>query len=1124
MTVSVFRNSVTKGCIALALTLILSTFVNSPASAAEFPYVKNAELSLLGICSTSGIDPIPDPSCTGEPPSYPPPPDRPSGRFTEPKVVAVDSYGNEYVASFAETTPLAGRIDVFDDEGKFIFELTDTVGVKSMAIDSEGNLYARKNSVEIVRYSPTLYEGEAGNIEYVNPPVLIAEDKESNGGMAIDSSNNHLFIVAKDGIREYSSAVTGNNLLNTIPTVNWTTWVAIDAQRRRLYVSGDCKSVKAAQECGVWVLDADSPYAVLEEMDGSNLPAGEFRSGKGWTSIAVDEETGHFFVDDLESTKNIYEFDQNYEYVSTLTDLNFSGGNPLQIAISNSSLDADAKNRRFLFVPVLIPSGRVLAFEPPGARPPTVEEVSAANIGESEAQLRATVDPGGADTEYVVEYVTEAEFDSEGFAGAQIAEQGTISRASLAKVVNAVATGLSPGTKYRFRVVAENESDTSEDEALFATFGPYVQSGGCANQVHRTGASAPLPDCRAYELVTPADTASHNPKSPNSATGGPNKWPTPTASPAGDSLAFMVFGGLIPGLDATGGNVFTGDLYVSARTAAGWQTKAKSPNGAQAIYAYAGGLSADHGYAAIDVSKQGTLAVNESLTSYIRYPDGSFNLTGEGSLATNVAVETAYISPGGTHILFTNRQVNAAGEPAHQLEPSGGAPGLYDRTPDGALHPVSILPDGTVASVSRDEYAGVSLDGSAVAFTAAINGPIYLRVDNSETLEATPADAEFAGLNDDGNYLFYVLNGDMYRFSSETASTEAITETGDVDPVNVGEQGTGAYFLSPSVLSTGPNPNDAEPQPGAHNLYHWDDGTTRFVATVTERDADGEVGSNGLGLWLQALNSFPGRLSSRVTADGAALLFESRADLADFNSSGKAQIYRYDADGETLQCVSCSPTGTAPTTDARLATVLADINKGISGITGNTVIPNLSPDGSRAFFESRERLAVNDNDGLNDVYQWEALGKGNCAEPSGCLNLISSGQSSENDHLFGVSRSGDDVFIITADLLVAEDKDETLSVYDARIGGGFAPPTSPPGECLGEACLPTAVPPDDSTPGSASYRGYGNVVKQKPRCGKGTRRVRSAGKVRCVRTHKRNHKTTGNRRKGRTRAGGRAHR
>jgi hypothetical protein len=252
-------------------------------------------------------------------------------------------------------------------------------------------------------------------------------------------------------------------------------------------------------------------------------------------------------------------------------------------------------------------------------------------------------------------------------------------------------------------------------------------------------------------------------------------------------------------------------------------------------------------------------------------------------------------------------------------------------------------------------------------------------------------------------------------------------------------------------------------------------------------------------IWLQGINSF-GNLPLRATADGQALLFESRADLTGFESKGKTQIYRFGAAAGSLECLSCDPTQKAPDTDASLLSP-RNLLDPLKPASIESIVPNLSLDGKRAFFESTERLVPADEDGLRDVYEWEAEGKGSCAEPGGCLFLISSGQSARDDYLYGVSESGDDVFIRSADLLSAEDTEEAPSIYDARVGGGFAPPPPPPAECQGEACQPAAVATSDPTPASSTYAGKGNVIPDKearPRCPKGKRKVRRAGKPRCV--------------------------
>lgn len=72
------------------------------------------------------------------------------------------------------------------------------------------------------------------------------------------------------------------------------------------------------------------------------------------------------------------------------------------------------------------------------------------------------------------------------------------------------------------------------------------------------------------------------------------------------------------------------------------------------------------------------------------------------------------------------------------------------------------------------------------------------------------------------------------------------------------------------------------------------------------------------------------------------------------------------------------------------------------------------------------------------------------------------------------SASGDDVFFITRQALVAQDGDDALDVYDARVNGGFQAPPVPP--CGGEACRPpvTPAPAIYQAPPSATFVGPGN--------------------------------------------------
>src|SRR5215203_2298469 len=224
-----------RGALALALAVLCFGCTAGSAVAAEEPYEFNPLASLAGDCSKTSFDPVPDPSCPGGP--LPP-----GGRFDEPTSVAVDFYGNEYVASWDGGT--GGRIDIFDDEGRFISELDDPQGPKSLAVDSDGNLYAIEQSpgtdADLVLYTPTVYKPEEGEIAYGNARVVIETVGTSFAEVTIDAKTDRVFVSwGGSSIEEYGSLAEENKHLATITDEKLHTGlqVAVDAERRRLYAS-----------------------------------------------------------------------------------------------------------------------------------------------------------------------------------------------------------------------------------------------------------------------------------------------------------------------------------------------------------------------------------------------------------------------------------------------------------------------------------------------------------------------------------------------------------------------------------------------------------------------------------------------------------------------------------------------------------------------------------------------------------------------------------------------------------------------------------------------------------------------------------------------------------------------
>ena len=129
------------------------------------------------------------------------------------------------------------------------------------------------------------------------------------------------------------------------------------------------------------------------------------------------------------------------------------------------------------------------------------------------ATLSAMIDPNGSATSYHFEYDTTPYKEGEGPHGTPLPAPGASLGSGKSPVpVSVKVQGLQPGTAYYFRVVAESEllgvPHLFDGESETFTTSPAPSTGVCPNEQRR--AEQPfgltLPDCRAYELVSPEET------------------------------------------------------------------------------------------------------------------------------------------------------------------------------------------------------------------------------------------------------------------------------------------------------------------------------------------------------------------------------------------------------------------------------------------------------------------------------------------------------------------------------------------------------------------------------------------------------------------------------------------
>ena len=185
-------------------------------------------------------------------------------------------------------------------------------------------------------------------------------------------------------------------------------------------------------------------------------------------------------------------------------------------------------------------------------QPPTIVSVSSSHVTATSADLEATVNPqglpSGTITQCRFEYGTTTSYGST--VPCPEALEGTS-----AVPVQVEVGGLQSGATYHFRLVAQSKwgTFTSEDHS-FEFFPP-----SCPNQaVRQQTSSSYLPDCRAYELVSPGNA------------NGTLLYSAGPTSPTATSPSRFAFTGAfssVPGNKVIGTD---GDLYVSTRTDTGW--------------------------------------------------------------------------------------------------------------------------------------------------------------------------------------------------------------------------------------------------------------------------------------------------------------------------------------------------------------------------------------------------------------------------------------------------------------------------------------------------------------------------------------------------------------------------
>jgi hypothetical protein len=649
--------------------------------------------------------------------------------------------------------------------------------------------------------------------------------------------------------------------------------------------------------------------------------------------------------------------------------------------------------------------------------------------------------------------------------------------------------------------------------ALVAT----AQAEGCPNERLRAqeGYALRLPDCRAYELVSPVD------KNFTDALGEAD---VVQSARSGDGVTFFSDAPFPDVLSATGPS-----LYLGTRIGGDWATQGLVPptiprslpgHGSASVLSLTEDLSA----AIVNTEPGLEAGMAPGRYSYLRdSATGAFRLLSPGiaTFADATADDSRIIFESSEHLL-----PDAAPNVVNLYEWDGNKP------PGEELSLAGVLPDGeapTEGSVAGpggpalgEESIGgatgrfytqntISADGSRVFFSDAGTGQIYMREPGTaRTIPVSAGAAYWRAATADGSMVFYTEGENLYRFNvikfetSKKLEPEALAEArealtsgaaGVLGTLGIStENGSYAYFVATGVLAGNENSNKEKAQANNANLYGWHDGETLFLARL---DTEGEYDEyDWRGFYSPDPGAAPatGEKSSRVTPDGTTVLFASQAQLTGYDNAGQGELYLHDAASGAMACVSCNPSGAAGVSEAYLADNLSIT---VSPERNAFLTRNLSDDGSRVFFQTKEALVPQDTNGQTDVYEWEresAGGSDGCSHSSasfsessgGCLYLISTGESGDPSYFGDASANGSDVFFFTRQALVGQDQDQNDDVYDARVEGGIAAQNPlPTTDCTGEGCLgPASTSPVFGVPSSTAIAGVGDLAQQpaaKPR-------------------------------------------
>jgi len=475
-------------------------------------------------------------------------------------------------------------------------------------------------------------------------------------------------------------------------------------------------------------------------------------------------------------------------------------------------------------------------------QPPTIESFAASHVTATSALLEARINPqglpAGVKAECHFEYGPTTSYGT-------VAPCPTPLEGTTGRYVEVPIEGLQSGVTYHFRVSAESKwgAVTSEDQS-FEFFPP-----SCPNAAARQQTSpAHLPDCRAYELVSPS-----NANGTLLFPGGPNTGQATNPSRFSFTGLYGAPAGINP-ID-TGG-----DLYVATRTDTGWVSRYMGLAGSEA--GCMGGPPNDPTSYSVLINPPwltNTVLANPAMSRFLDWNDGAplectfsgngtrdgaaifdapsnapYLWSSEGSLLQHLPTDlgalpgsldalkcpyprqqrTAGICTGDvtasadlTHLAFSSNQFAFA--PGGLTESPGSA--YDDNLATGAVTLISKLKSGQPIPLGIPNeflrFPAISADGSHILIsTATVPTPPCESVSKAQDCSRQPR------FIDSPIHLYMSIED---KPDVEVSKSELTGENVAVNYVGMSEDGSEVYFTSEEHLT------HEDEQHGGASLYMW---------------------------------------------------------------------------------------------------------------------------------------------------------------------------------------------------------------------------------------------------------------------------------------------------------------